>query len=94
VQKRTAREAVGIIDHGENRRCSLWNGFEFCHKMLALDCRYAPGHMVRRRRVAAKEQKEWRKENKNGGSQRNATKAATPTGFDKFRILSLASLYR
>lgn len=33
-------EAVGIIGHGENRRCSLWNRFESCYKTLALDCRY------------------------------------------------------
>lgn len=46
--------------------------------------------MVRRRRVAAKEKKKWRKENENGEPQRNATKAATPTGFDKFRTLSLS----
>lgn len=72
----SCREAVGIIDHRENRRCSLWNGFEFCHKTLALDCRYAPGHMVRRRRAAAKKRRNREKRMKMAGP-RNAMKAAT-----------------
>lgn len=96
-QRESSWEAVGIIDHGENRRCSLWNGFEFCHKTLALDCRYAPGHMVRRRRAAAKEKKERREKGMKMAGLRNATRTQLPysrRGFDKFRTLSLASFYR
>ncbi|KAL0121846.1 hypothetical protein PUN28_006958 [Cardiocondyla obscurior] len=55
----------------KNRRCSLWNGFEFCHKTLgALIADTRQAIWPRRRRAAAKEKKERRKENENGRDRR------------------------
>lgn len=79
-RKRRARdrEKPGLSTDGENRRCSLWIGFEFCQRMLArlIADTNRPYGPAKDRSAVRQEKTERREENENGGAT-NTTKAVT-----------------